>query len=109
MGRRAIEKGSLWYGRRVLGPREHWTRSKTSSEVLSIFDCDGPVMILTPHNEQLETWTRSIYLDVLSNPITWIAKKLGRASEVGEVLKCHELVRGVWSSDPRTSQRYVLD
>ena len=109
MGQRTIAKGSLWCGRRVFGSREHWTRSKTSSEVLSVFDCDGPVTVLTPHNEQLEIWRRSIYLDVVSNPLTWIVKKTGRASKVGEVLKCHEFVRGVWSSDARTSKRYVLE
>ena len=107
MGRRAIEKGSLWCGRRVVESREHWNRSRAPSEVLSVFDCDGPVTILTPHSEQLETWER--FLHVVANPLTWIAKKTGRASEAGEVLKCHELVRGVWSSDAKTAQRYVLE
>ena len=60
MSRRAIEKGSLWCGRRVVESREHWARSKSCSEVLSVFDCDGPGTILTPHIEKLETWTRSL-------------------------------------------------
>ena len=105
MGRRAIGNGSLWCGRREFEPREHGY----SHEVFSVFDCDGPGTILTLHNEHFKSWARSVNLDGIVNRVSWIVEKTGRSSEIGEVVKCHELVRGVWSSNAQTSQRYVLE
>ena len=107
IARRAVEDGFLWFGRkRKSSEPSKATTVEPGPEDYCVVDCEGPIALLTPHNDLLEMHPRP---QMASEPICWIVTETGRSSEHGEILHGIDLVRGVWKTNKDAPMQYVLE
>ncbi len=107
IAKRAVEDGFLWIGQKgKSSERSKATTAEPGPEHYCVVDCEGPIAVLTPHNDLLEMHPRP---RMASEPICWIVTETGRSSEHGENLHGIDLVRGVWNTKKDAPMQYVLE
>ena len=107
ISRRAIEHGFLWFGRKVnIQESKKSTEAEPSLERFCVVDSDGPMMLLTPHNDLLEEHPRPL---MAAGPICWIVTETGKVSEHGGIVHGQDLVRSVWSTKQDSPMRCVVE